>query len=55
MLFLLAIVSFVSVFRIEESKKTLRLIEHIQYIKEREASEEEHWHDEYEHDLYTNI
>ena len=54
-LFLLAIVSFVSVFRIEESKKTLRLIEHIQYIKEREASEEEHWHDEYEHDLYTNI
>lgn len=55
-LFILAIFSFVNVFKIEESKKTLRLIEHINYIREHEqASPEDHWHDEYEHDLYTNV
>lgn len=56
-LFVLSIISFVSVFKIEESKKTLRLIQHINYVKEHENDEEpkEHWHDEYEHDLYTNV
>jgi uncharacterized membrane protein len=37
---------------------TLRLISYINYLKEKEEegkSEEEHWHDEYEHDLYTNV
>lgn len=53
--FILAIVSFVNVFKIEESKKTLRLIEHVNYLKSHENESEEHWHDEYEHDLYTNI
>lgn len=55
-LFVLAIFSFVSVFKIEESKKTLRLIQHVNYIKEHENDyNEEHWHDEYEHDIYTNV
>lgn len=47
----LAIISFINVFKIEESQKTLRLINHINYVKEKE----EHWHDEFEHDLYTNV
>lgn len=52
----LAIISFVSVFKIEESQKTLRLINHINYLKEKETdNDEEHWHDEYEHDLYSNV
>ena len=57
-LFVLSVISFVSVFKIEESRKTLRLIQHINYIKEHEndtEEEKEHWHDEYEHDIYTNI
>ena len=56
-LFLLSVISFIFVFRIEESKKTLRLIQHIHYVREHETDEEptEHWHDEYEHDLYTNV
>ena len=55
--FVLSIISFVNVFKISESKKTLRLIEHINYIREHEneSKDEEHWHDEYEHDLYNNI
>lgn len=52
--FSLAVVSFVNVFKIEESKKTLRLIEHVNYVKEHEG-EDDHWHDEYEHKLYTNV
>ena len=52
----LAIISFVSVFKIEESQKTLRLINHINYLKDKETdNDEEHWHDEYEHDLYSNV
>lgn len=57
-LFILSVISFIFVFRIEESKKTLRLIQHINYVKEHENDEEDekcHWHDEYEHDLYTNV
>ncbi len=58
-LFILAVLSFISVFKIEESKKTLRLIEHINYIKEHEHDNDEenceHWHDKYEHDLYNNV
>ena len=58
-LFILAVLSFISVFKIEESKKTIRLIEHINYIKEHEHDNDEenceHWHDEYEHDLYNNV
>ena len=56
-LFALAVISFISVFKIEESKKTLRLIEHVNYIREHENDNDEceHWHDEYEHDLYTNV
>jgi len=56
-LFVLAINSFMNVFKIEESKKTLRLIEHVNYVKEHEneSDEEEHWHDKYEHDLYNNV
>ena len=49
----LALISFVSVFKIEESKKTLRIINHINHIKDK--THEEHWHDKYEHDIYTNI
>ncbi len=58
-LFALSIISFISVFKIEESRKTLRLIQHINYVKEHENDEQpepaEHWHDEYEHDLYNNV
>ena len=55
-MFVFAIVSFINVFKIEESSKTLRLIEHVNYIREHETSfDEEHWHDEYEHDIYTNV
>lgn len=55
-LFILAIISFISVFKIEESQKTLRLIQHVNYIKEHEQNDSgEHWHDEYEHDLYNNV
>lgn len=53
--FILSVISFISVFKIEESKKTLRLIEHVNYLNERENNREGHWHDEYEHDIYTNI
>jgi len=54
---ILAIYSFINVFKIEESKKTQRLISHVQYLKEKENEEDEggHWHDEYEHDLYNNM
>lgn len=54
---ILAIYSFINVFKIEESQKTLRLINHAHYIKEHPPKEEheEHWHDEYEHDIYTNV
>ncbi len=52
---MLAIYAFINVFKIEESKKTLRLINHAQYIKEQQHQEELHWHDEYEHDIYTNV
>lgn len=53
---ILAIISFINVFKIEESQKTLRLINHINYIKEKESnSEDEHWHDEFEHDIYSNV
>ena len=51
---ILSIYSFVNVFKIEESKKTKRLIEHLEYIKHKEDDEAK-WHDEYEHDIYTNI
>ncbi len=54
-LFVLAVISFINVFKIEESKKTLRLIQHVNYVKEHENEAEDHWHDEYEHDIYTNI
>lgn len=53
--FVISIISLLNVFKIEESKKTLRLIEHVNYIKDHEKTEEEHWHDEYEHDIYTNV
>ncbi|MCD8378476.1 MAG: MFS transporter, partial [Candidatus Gastranaerophilales bacterium] len=55
---ILALYSFINVFKIEESAKTKRLITHIEYVKHKdEASDEEceHWHDKYEHDLYTNV
>lgn len=52
----LAIISFINVFKIEESQKTLRLINHINYIKDKEnSSDDEHWHDEFEHDIYSNV
>lgn len=53
---ILAIISFINVFRIEESQKTLRLINHINYIREKESNADgEHWHDEFEHDIYSNV
>lgn len=52
----LALISFVNVFKIEESQKTLRLISHLNYLKEKENNtDENHWHDEYEHDIYSNV
>lgn len=50
---ILALISFINVFKIEESEKTQRLIKHLNNIKDKEKSE--HWHDKYEHDLYSNI
>ena len=53
---ILAIYSFINVFKIEESSKTKRLIMHAQYIKEKDSHfDEEHWHDKYEHDIYNNV
>ena len=53
---ILALVSFVNVFKIEESQKTIRLINYLNYLKEKDSdSQEEHWHDEYEHDIYSNV
>ena len=49
-MFILAIISFINVFKVEESKKTLRLIEHVNYLRTHEQDA-----DEYEHVLYTNI
>ena len=45
--FVLAIYSFVNVFKIKESEKTMRYIEHVHYLKEHEQ--------EPEHHLYNNI
>ena len=55
-MFILALLSFICVFKIEESKKTLRLIEHVNYMRTHEhESDESDWQDEYEHVLYTNV
>ena len=55
---LLAILACLSCFKIEESAKTKRMLQYINYHtameKEREQ-EEHHWHDKYEHDLYNNV
>lgn len=53
LMFVFALISFISVFKVSESQKTLRLISHVHYIKEKNA--DEHWHDKYEHDIYSNI
>ena len=54
--FILSIVSFINVFKIKESKKTRRLIHHVKYVKDHEHDSDEcHWHDEHEHNLYNNI
>lgn len=57
----LAIFSFINVFRIDESAKTKRLINHAEYIKHKDDHKDDdddddnHWHDKYEHDLYNNV
>ena len=57
---ILGIIALVNVFKIEESAKTKRLLNHIEYVtnkakEEHKTEEAEHWHDKYEHDLYNNI
>ena len=55
---ILAIYSFINVFKIDESTKTKRLITHAEYIKNKEKQtndDDNHWHDKYEHDIYNNV
>lgn len=55
---ILAIYSFINVFKIDESTKTKRLISHAKYVKNKEKqtdNDDNHWHDKYEHDIYNNV
>lgn len=55
---ILAIYSFINVFKIDESAKTKRLITHAEYVKNKEKQtndDDNHWHDKYEHDIYNNV
>ena len=50
-MFALSVISLRCAFKIQESKKTLRFLQMRKYIEDKE----EHWHDKYEHDIYSNI
>ena len=50
-MFILSVISFINVFKVEESQKTIRLIEHIRYLEEHEMNNSD---DGSEHDLYNN-
>ena len=51
-LFILSIISTTCVFFMKESKKTMRFLKMCKYM---ETKYGEHWHDKYEHDLYSGM
>ncbi len=48
----LSLVSTLCVFKMKESKKTMRFLKMCRYM---ETKYGEHWHDKYEHDIYTGV
>lgn len=51
-MFVLSLISTSCVFKMKESKKTMRFLKMCKYM---ETKYGEHWHDKYEHDIYSGI
>ena len=52
MLGAISLFALYSVFHIKESEKTLRFLQMCHYMEDKYGA---HWHDKYEHDLYSNV
>jgi len=53
---IISVFACINVFKIEESAKTKRIINHFKnHGKVEKEDDSKHWHDKYEHDLYNNV